>query len=194
MRYLVSEKISTHRSIDNSGYLVCTDAILSRTGKQDYSKSEIIADSNDTTEIHVDRPAEEVFSEQALASFENKPITVEHPEEDVNPENYKDYSVGFVRDVHKGKDPESGQDVMMGSLVVTDKDAIEQIENGDYKFLSCGYDCDFVGDGSNMVQRKIRGNHVALCKVPRAGITRIQDSVNDAVKGYKFIANYDKKF
>lgn len=193
MRYLVSEKISTHRSIDNSGYLVCTDAILSRTGKQDYSKSEIVADStgeDGNTQVHVDRPADEVFSEQALASFENKPITVEHPDEDVNPENYKDYSVGFVRDVHKGVDPESGKDVMMGSLVVTDKDAIDEIENGDYKFLSCGYDCDFVGDGTNLVQRHIRGNHVALCKVPRAGITRIQDSM-DSIKGYYFTTNYN---
>lgn len=177
MKYLVSEKISPHRSIDNSGYLVCTDAILSRTGVQDYAEAEIFADSSDyEKKIHVNRTEDEVFSEQALASFENKPVTIEHPDEDVNPENYHDYTVGFVRDIHRGK-TEDGQDVMMGTLVITDQDAIDQIQNGEYKYLSCGYDCDFVGDDNEMQQRNIRGNHVALCKTPRAGITRIQDSI-----------------
>ena len=176
MKYLRSEAISPHRSIDNSGYLICTDAILSRTGTQEYAKAEIFADSNDyDTKIKVDRPYNEVMDQKSLASFENKPVVVEHPDEDVNPENCKDYSVGFVRDVHQGK-TDDGIDVMLGTLVITDKDAIEQIQKGDYKFLSCGYDCEFVEDGADMKQTHIRGNHVALCKIPRAGITRIQDS------------------
>lgn len=180
MKFLMSEKLGPHRYIDNSGYLICTDAILSRTGLQDYIKSEIFPDSKDTkTVIHVDRPYNEVFSDAAMASFENKPIVVEHPDEDVNPENCRDYSVGFVRDIHPGKD--NGVDVMMSTVVITDQDAIEQVQNGDYQYLSCGYDCDFVGDDNGMKQTNIRGNHVALCKTPRAGITRIQDSLDSPV-------------
>lgn len=189
MKYLVSEKLSPHRSIDNSGYLICTDAILSRTGVQDYAKAEIVEDSDDYDHmIHVNRTEEEVFSPQALASFENKPVTIEHPDENVNPENYNDYTVGFVRDIHKGKTPD-GKDVMMGTLVITDQDAIMQIQNGEYEYLSCGYDCDFVGDENNMEQKHIRGNHVALCKNPRAGITRIQDSLNDKTYSLKLQFN-----
>src|SRR5574344_462553 len=132
MKFLMSEKLGPHRYIDNSGYLICTDAILSRTGLQDYIKSEIFPDSKDTkTVIHVDRPYNEVFSDAAMASFENKPIVVEHPDEDVNPENCRDYSVGFVRDIHPGKD--NGVDVMMSTVVITDQDAIEQVQNGDYR-------------------------------------------------------------
>lgn len=175
MKYLISEKISPHRSIDSSGYLICTDAILSRTGLQQYAKAELYQDSTDMTMVDVDRSAEEVFDQKAMASFENKPVTIEHPDESVNPENYSDYTVGFVRDIHKGVD--NGKEVMMGTIVITDQDTIEKIQEGKYKFLSCGYDCDFVEENGKIMQKHIRGNHVAICENPRAGITRIQDSM-----------------
>lgn len=189
MKYLVSEKLSPHRSIDNSGYLICTDAILSRTGIQDYAKAEIVNDSDDYEHmIHVNRTEEEVFDPRAMASFENKPVTIEHPDENVNPENHNDYAVGYIRDVHRGK-TDDGKDVMMGTLVITDQDTIMQIQNGEYEYLSCGYDCDFVGDEKNMEQKHIRGNHVALCKNPRAGITRIQDSTDNKIFSIKLHFN-----
>ena len=172
MRILVTEKISPHRFKTPEGYLICTDCILSRTGKQTYRRSEIF-DTDDDSEVDVDRTEEEVFSDKALASFENKPIAIDHPDEDINIDNYKDYAVGFVRDIHRGKD--EGQDVMLGTLVVTDKDAIEKIESGDYQQLSCGYECDII-DESNPQQKNIRGNHVALCECGRAGNARIVDS------------------
>lgn len=176
MKVLVSEKLSPHKMKTPEGYLICTDAVLARTGKQTYKKSEIFADADDS-EIEIDRKPEEVFSEKTLASFENKPITVEHPNEDVNSTNYKTYAVGFVRDVHKGTI--DGQDVILGNLVITDAQTIEEIENGEHTDLSCGYDCDIV-DEENPQQRNIRGNHVALCEQGRAGIARIVDSVDDA--------------
>lgn len=176
MKVLVSEKLSPHKMKTPEGYLICTDAVLARTGKQTYKKSEIFADADDT-EIEIDRKPEEVFSEKTLASFENKPITVEHPNEDVNSTNYKTYAVGFVRDVHKGTI--DGQDVILGNLVITDAQTIEEIENGEHTDLSCGYDCDIV-DEENPQQRNIRGNHVALCEQGRAGNARIIDSMKDA--------------
>lgn len=173
MRFLSSERLSQHKYKTPEGYLICTDAILARTGKQTYRKNEIFADSEDDSEIEVDRPAKEVFSPATLASFENKPITVEHPDEDVNAGNHNEYSVGFVRDVHKGI--AEGQDVMLGTLVITDAQTINEIENGEHVELSCGYDCDIV-DEANPHQSNIRGNHVALCQQGRAGIARIVDS------------------
>ena len=85
-------------------------------------------------------------------------------------------SVGFVRDVKRGQ--VNGQDVMLGTLVITDAQTIEEIENGEHTDLSCGYDCDII-DEANPQQRNIRGNHVALCQQGRAGIARIVDSVKD---------------
>lgn len=177
MKFLSSEKLSQHKYKTPEGYLICTDAILARTGKQTYQRCEVFADAaDDLTEIEIDRTAEEVFAPATLASFENKPITVEHPDENVTPQNYNDLSVGFVRDVHKGE--VDGQEVMLGTLVITDAQTIAEIENGEHTDLSCGYDCDII-DEAHPQQRNIRGNHVALCAQGRAGIARIVDSVKD---------------
>lgn len=184
MKFLSHEKLSPHKYKTPEGYLVCVDAILARTGKQTYAKNEIfdcddILSCNDS-EIEVDRRPEEVFSEKAMASFENKPIVVEHPDEEVNVDNYKEYAVGFVRDVHRGC-TENGDDVLLGTLVITDAKTIEEIENGEHTDLSCGYDCD-VKDEQYPQMRNIRGNHVALCQEGRAGIAKIVDSKDSKIK------------
>lgn len=178
MRFLVAEKLGPHKFKTPEGYLICTDAILSRTGKQEYKRCELFGDTCEDPDkiVNVERTDDEVFSDKAMASFENKPICIEHPDHDVNAENHNELSVGFIRDIHKGED--EGKPVMMGTLVITDKDAVEAVESGEYKELSCGYDCD-IDDDSEPCQRNIRGNHVALCKQGRAGIARIVDSVDD---------------
>lgn len=173
MKFLSQEKLSRHKYKTPEGYLVCVDAILGRTGKQQYYKHELFGDSvegaNDI--VDVDRPEKEVFDSNTLASFENKPVTVEHPDENVTVNNYKDYSVGFVRDVRRVDDN------IVGNLVITDKQTIEEIENGEHTDLSCGYDCEIIDDGKGeYMQSKIRGNHVALCQEGRAGNARIIDS------------------
>lgn len=179
MRFLVAEKLGPHKFKTPEGYLICTDAILSRTGKQEYKRCELFGDTCEDPDkiVNVDRTDDEVFSDKAMASFENKAVCIEHPDHDVNAENHNELAVGFVRDIHKGED--NGKPVMMGTLVITDKDAVEAVESGEYKELSCGYDCDIDDDGEPC-QRNIRGNHVALCKQGRAGIARIVDSVDDA--------------
>ena len=194
MKILVSERLSEHKYKTPEGYLICTDAVLARTGKQTYTKDEVFGDG-DSTEIDVDRPYEQVMNEKTIASFENKPVTFDHPDEDVNVGNYKSYAVGYVRDVHQGK--ADGQDVILGNLVITDQDAIDAIESGEHTDLSCGYECDIKDDGNgHYAQNNIRGNHVALCKEGRAGNARIVDSVNDDMHRYKFeydVPFYDRK-
>ena len=177
MRILAKEKLSEHKFKDNNGYLICTDCILSRTGKQTYHRDEVFKDGSDE-EVEVDRIEDEVFSNEAMASFENCPVCINHPDCDVTPDNHSELSVGFVRNVRKGD--YEGQPVMMGDLVITDAKAIDLIESGEMIELSCGYDCD-VNDEENPQQRNIRGNHVALCEQGRAGIARIVDSVDDSV-------------
>ena len=175
MKILVSEKLSEHKFKDNNGYLICTNCVLSRTGPQTYKRNELYNDGSDE-EVEVNRTADEVFSSEALASFENCPVCIEHPEVDVNPENHNELSVGFVRNVKKGTD--NGEDVMLGDLVITDANAIDLIESGEMTELSCGYNCD-ISDEETPQQLNIRGNHVALCEKGRAGIARIVDSIDD---------------
>ena len=179
MRFLAAEKLSEHKYKTPEGYLVCVDAVLSRTGKQKYMRSELFGDEckNPTDEVEVDRLEADVFEEKAMASFENKLFCLEDTDEDVNVANHNDLSVGFVRDIKRGTD--NGQPVMLGTLVITDENAIDLVESGEYAELSCGYDCD-IADDEHPTQRNIRGNHVALCKQGRAGIARIVDSVKDA--------------
>ena len=176
LKILVAEKLSEHRYKTPEGYLICVDSVLARTGKQTYRRNEIFADSGDDRLIEVDRKAEEVFSPETMASFENKPICVEHPDVDVNSGNISEFAVGFVRDIHKGE--YGGEPVMLGTLVITDAKTVEEIENGEHTDLSCGYDCD-IEDCDSPEQKHIRGNHIALCEHGRAGIARIVDSVKD---------------
>ena len=180
MAFLSAERISEHRYKTPEGYLICVDSILARTGKQTYRRSEIFGDDDERL-VEVDRKEDEVFSKETLASFENKPICVEHPDVEINAENISQYAVGFVRDVRRGE--RDGVPVMLGTLVITDAKTIEEIENGEHTDLSCGYDCD-IEDTENPQQRRIRGNHVALCEQGRAGIARIVDSVDDEESTY----------
>lgn len=191
MKILVAEKLSEHRYKTPEGYLICVDSILARTGKQTYNRSEIFGDSENDGLIEVDRKAEEVFSPETMASFENKPICVEHPDVDVNSGNISEFAVGFVRDIHKGE--YEGEPVMLGTLVITDAKTVKEIEEGKHTDLSCGYDCD-IEDTENPQQRNIRGNHVALCEQGRAGIARIMDSVKDEESTYTEVTkNLEKK-
>lgn len=173
MKVLIKEKLSPHKSKTPEGYLVCYDAILARTGSQDYYENELYPDKGRPDKIvRVDRKPSEVFSPETLASFENKPLTLEHPRENVGPDNFKDLAIGFVRNIRKGT--YEGQNVMLGDIFVTDSEAIKEIEDGKRTELSCGYDCD-ITEGENPEQVNIRGNHVALCEQGRAGIAHIVD-------------------
>ena len=93
MKVLITEKLSEHRYKTPEGYLVCVDAILARTGKQFYKHSQVYDGStDDITDVEVDRKPEQVFSPQAIASFENKPLTIQHPNEPVTTANHKDFT------------------------------------------------------------------------------------------------------
>lgn len=180
MKFLSKVKLSNRRYKTPEGYLVCVDSIIARTGKQEYLKSEIFQDSNDDSVIQIDRPKSEVLSPSTIASFENKPLVDEHPDEDVNVDNYRDYAIGFARDVRASKLDDV--DILIANLIFTDPEAIAEIESGEKTELSCGYDCDILGEGDNLYQANIRGNHIALCKAGRAGIARIQDSSSKEIQ------------
>ena len=191
MKVLIKVQLSPHKYKTPEGYLICEDSVLARTGKQSYMKCELYEDcAGDQTIIDVDRKPEQVFAPETLASFENKPLTLEHPDENVTPENFKYYAIGLVRDVHKGE--YEGQEVMLGTIVVTDAEAIELIESGEMKDLSCGYDCDITA-GDNPEQINIRGNHVALCMQGRAGIAKIIDSIDNNERIKETLKDADPK-
>lgn len=197
MRILCKVKLSEHKYKTPEGYLYCKDAIIARTGKQTYLESEVFEGSTSNDYVEIDRSEKEVFSPETMASFENKPLTIEHPDVSVGPENYKDLSVGHIQNVRKGE--YEGQPVMMADIMVNDAEAIRLIESGEMTELSCGYDCD-ITSGDNPEQINIRGNHVALCEAGRAGIAMIVDSkpwgiksVQDSVNKGTLIQEFGKQ-
>lgn len=170
----------TSRQMTAEGYLVAPGN-LARCGVQDYRAYELglDADGMDPMKvIRLHRPPEEVFNPASMASFENKPITIEHPSVAVTADNWRDLAAGEVRDVTR-----SGE-LMTGTLLVKAKDAIEALQAGKVQ-LSNGYTFELdmtpgqTADGRayDGVQRNIRGNHVALVDAARCGSAcRIADS------------------
>ena len=170
----------TARTVTEEGYLIVPSNIA-RTGVQDYRAYELglDADGMDPMKvIRLHRPPEEVFDAASMASFESKPITIEHPPVAVTADNWTELAKGEVRDVAR-----SG-DLMTGTLLIKAKDAIEALQSGKVQ-LSNGYTFELdmtpgtTADGRayDGVQRNIRGNHVALVDAARCGSAcRIADS------------------
>ena len=206
------DKLSQRIAKTPEGFLICQDVPISRTGYQEYLAKELMDDPiNGDKIIPVYRPAKEVFDIRSLASFEGKPVTNEHPDEDVTPANYQQYSCGHVQNVHVGDGEDSNK--VLADLYITDPTLIHLIENGKRE-ISCGYYAEEKRDSSGrLYQTKIRGNHVAVVKSGRAGNkVCIRDSkarlkgghkptlsdyidgihyINDSIEEKKYMDEYD---
>jgi len=109
------------------------------------------------------RPPEEVLAEESWRSFEGAPLTWLHPPDLVDPTNWREYVIGSVRNVR----PDGSR--IAADFVVEDAAAITAIENDEIVESSAGYKADedptpgeYEGQPFDVVQRNIRGNHVAL--------------------------------
>jgi uncharacterized protein len=157
--------LSKRRIYDGTGFL-SAPAVIGRTGIQTYRRGEIGLDGDPLAEVRLMRTADEVFAPETVASFENMPLTNNHPSGGVTKDNWRQLAVGEVRDVAKTEDG------LLGStVIVKDGAAIRLVIDGKTA-LSCGYSFDFdptPGEGFDGYQRSIRGNHVAIVDVPRGG-------------------------
>ena len=142
---------------------VRVDAFLTRTGVFQYRNM----DGTVRAEL---RLPDEVFKADALESFSLIPLTNNHPPGPLTAENTKTFAVGSVGELVR----QDGEYVR-AALLVTDAATVAQMDAGKRE-LSCGYTCDldftpgeFEGQRYDAVQRNIRGNHVALVDVGRAG-------------------------
>lgn len=140
------------------------------------------------------RPQAEVGLWDSLQTLNNKPVTFRHPSEEVNPDNVKKLSVGFT-----------GNDVSFDGLnvyvtvTVTDRGAIDAIEAGDLKAVSCGYEVVVDPNGGNWqgveydeAMTQIKYNHVALVREGRAG-DGVRFTVGDSVDEGERIFNTKQK-
>lgn len=165
-RFDLGEVSSVERT--DQGYLRC-DGTLTSTGVFAYR----LAGGKVRREL---RLPDEVFNADSMRSFELAPLTNDHPPEKVTVDNTGKYQCGSVTG------PARNDPKLDARIQITDKPTIAAAEGGKRQ-LSCGYRCDLeeragvtlgipgVTDGLryDAIQRNIRGNHVALVDVARAG-------------------------
>lgn len=160
--------ISPNQIETGEGFLICKNVPIARTGDQEYLGREIGLSGQDGEQvITVHRSPEEVFSPAALASFEGKPVTNDHPPDLIGPDDVGMYEKGHAQNVRRG----TGEwaDYMVADLHIHDRELIDAVQGGKRE-ISCGYECDYSpnGDGTYS-QKNIRGNHVAVVDRGRAG-------------------------
>lgn len=159
-------KLGKTREVTPEGYLLCRDVPLACTGSLLYGEGEVPVTA-DAGLIVITRGDDDLFSPQTIASFEGKPITNDHPDDWVTPNNWKELSKGVAQNVRRGEGIEDH--LLIADLLVQDKDAIEAIQGGKVE-ISLGYDADYTeiskGKGT---QSNIIGNHVALVDKGRCG-------------------------
>lgn len=114
------------------------------------------------------RPGEELA--KAASSFDGLPLQMgHHPDSAENPQ--KEHRVGSIGTGTRWEPP-----YLKAPLIITDQAAIDAVENGRAREISCAYAYtpDFQhgthdGISYDFIMRDIRGNHVALVEEGRAG-------------------------
>lgn len=143
------------------------DAVIARTGLQSYENPPRVEY----------RSAEEVFSADAMASFELMAVTDQHPSTSRYPmgvtiDNRSQLGKGTVVPGSLRRDG----DLLVASLHITDANLIAAMRAG-RRQVSCGYfqtniaEPGVTSDGKPYQRRQteIRGNHVAIVDYARAG-------------------------
>ena len=148
------------------GYLLCLNVPVARTGTQEYLPEEVGLPPGPAL-IPVYRPEEEVFSPSTMASFEGMPVTNDHPPDGVDVSNIRALQKGHAHNVRRGSGEES--DLLLADLIITDPALITAILEEGKREISCGYTYELCMENGQYIQRKIRGNHVAVVDAGRAG-------------------------
>lgn len=170
--------ISPHIDRSPEGYLICRDVPINRTGVQDYLAGELGLDGDPERTVKVYRLPEDVFAPAALASFEGKDVTDNHPPEMLTAENQSAYSKGHLEHVRRVGDN------TVADLFIKDPVLASQVESGAMREVSCGYNCKFEPYLDGYRQTNIIGNHLAVVPRGRAGHdVAIHDAAAQAGKG-----------
>ncbi len=111
------------------------------------------------------RPDSEVFDPESLASYEDAPLTDGHPADFVDPENWRNVSIGHI----SGRAKKDGMFVRT-DIAVQESLAIRRLATKERGELSPGYTLEIDptpgetedGEKYDRIQRRIRINHVAL--------------------------------
>ena len=169
MLYYTDEQLGPTRSKTPEGYLLCEGVPLARTGIMLYMAGETpVEPAPGEREVRIHRQPEEVFDPRTIASYVGKPLTNDHPDDDVTPSSWRDLACGIIMNPRRGEG--DLQDCLLGDVLATDPSVIAMIERNEKTHVSVGYDADYeeIAPGVG-VQKNIRVNHVALVEEGRCG-------------------------
>ena len=160
--------ISPNQLETGEGFLICRNVPIARTGDQEYLGEEIGLAGVDAGKVFaVHRSPEEVFSPAAIASFEGKPVTNDHPPGMIGPDDVALYEKGHAQNVRRGGGEWAGY--ILADLHIHDRELIDAIQAGKRE-ISCGYECQYTQEEDGTYsQKNIRGNHIAVVERGRAG-------------------------
>lgn len=185
MKAFYGSRISENMTKTPEGFLICHNVPIARTGWYDYLAEEIgVQNSGSMKIVKVYRSPEEVFSKRAMASFEGKPTTDEHPPDLLTPKNSEIFTKGAVQNVRQSSNE---KDLLLADLIIYNEDLIREIEKEGKREVSCGYECNYIDNGDGTYsQVNICGNHVAVVEAGRAGgRVAIKDSRIEKMEGEK---------
>ncbi len=185
----LSENISKR---EPEGYLLCLNVPVARTGTQEYLPEELGLPAGGGM-VTVHRLPGEVFSPETVASFEGMPVTNDHPPDGVDAENIRRLQRGHAHNVRRGAGKEA--DLLLADLILTDPCLIDAVLAGKRE-ISCGYTYELHEENGRYLQRKIRGNHIAVVDAGRAGprvsIRDTRPRLSGSNEGSPFDSNTDQ--
>jgi len=161
-------KLGPKRSLTPEGFLLCEDVPLARLGMMVYGPDEAPIEPGPEGIVKIFREAEDVFTDATIGSAQGKPVTNNHPDDDVTPETWKQLAIGVMLNVRRGLGIED--DLLLGDLLITDAEGIYEIQENGKVEISLGYDADYEETGPGMgKQKNIIINHGALVGSGRCG-------------------------
>lgn len=166
--FFTPDPVGVSQTLTPEGFLLCKNVRIARLGMMMYTQHDLPhLTPGDDGFIRVTRDEDALFHPDALSSFEGKPVTNDHPDDDVNPDNWKQIAVGTTHNVRRGAGIED--QYMIADLLITDREAIEAVRDGKRE-VSNGYDADYLQtQPGHARQHNIIGNHVALVERGRCG-------------------------
>lgn len=168
LRFYTDEALGPSQGLTKEGFLIAQGVPIARTGIQVYGSGEVPVDAGPDGRILIDRSPEEVFRPETIASFEGKPITLDHPISDVTIDNWRELACGHAQNIRRGDG--ALDDLLLGDLVITCPNAISAVRSRDIRQVSAGYDADYESTGPGRGrQTNIIGNHIALVNEARCG-------------------------
>lgn len=166
MRFYTVEQLSPKISETPEGFLLCESVPVARTGEMTYKAGEVPVKDRGGV-VTIKRTEDVVFDDVTIRSFEGKPVTLDHPDDFVTPENWTELAHGTVQNVRRGTGEQD--DLLLADLLITTVKAIELVKSG-LREVSCGYDADYAELEAGLGEQKnIIGNHIALVDKGRAG-------------------------